>query len=244
MHIALDQLTKSFGSIVALDAISLAIDPGQIVVLLGPNGAGKTTLMRCLAAIAAPDGGEIRYDEETFRRDRIDLRRRLFFMPDFPYVFPEMNVIRHIGMVLDLYECDRDHLADDVISLLDEFDILALSDCPIGTLSRGQSYKAALTALIAADPEVWILDEPFASGMDPRGLAAFRRRCRQATERGRTVIYSTQIVDVVDDFADRVCVIENGRLTDFPTVAAFHAELDRPESPLAPMLGATEGGAA
>ncbi len=241
MHIDIDNLSKSFRSLAALKSVSLTIDPGQIVVLLGSNGAGKTTLLRCLAGIVDPDAGEIRYDGELFRRDRIDLRRRFCFMPDFPYFDPEMTVIRHISMVLDMYEVDGEGTEDRVIELLNEFDVLELAGCKIGTLSRGQSYKAALAALLAVDPEVWLLDEPFASGMDPRGLSAFRRHSLQAVQRERTVIYSTQIVDVVEGFADRVCVIDRGELLDLETMDDFQAQLERPSEAFKNAIGELKG---
>jgi ABC-type multidrug transport system ATPase subunit len=106
MQIALESLTKRFGSLRALEDISLRIQPGQLVAILGPNGAGKTTLLRCLSAIVAPDGGRILYDGERFNRGRIDLRQRLGFLPEFPVIFPQLSVARHIAMVLGLYNKD------------------------------------------------------------------------------------------------------------------------------------------
>src|SRR5882757_996641 len=100
MQIALESLTKRFGSLRALENISLTIQPGQIVGILGPNGAGKTTLLRCLSAIAAPDSGRIFYDGEQFNRGRVDLRERLGFLPEFPVIFPQLTVARHMAMVL------------------------------------------------------------------------------------------------------------------------------------------------
>lgn len=239
MQISLEDVSKAFGSVKALDSVSLSLEPGQIVVLLGPNGAGKTTLMRCLAAINIPDSGKILYDGETLQRDRIDLRRKLFFMPDFPYFHTEMPLLKHIGMVLDLYECDRGGLEDRVISLMKEFEILTLAGCRMGTLSRGQCYKAALVALMAVDPELWIFDEPFASGMDPHGLSAFKRNCHDAVKRGRTIIYSTQIIDVVESFANKVCVIVKGKLQIYPSLKNLREELAEPDNPLAGILGDT-----
>src|SRR5256885_10724889 len=89
MKIELQEVRKKFKSLGALDSVSMSIEPGQVVVVLGPNGAGKTTLLRCLAAIAAPDEGKILYDGERFTRERLDLRRRFLFLPDFPAVFDE-----------------------------------------------------------------------------------------------------------------------------------------------------------
>ena len=170
-----------------------------------------------LATIAAPSAGEVRLDGELLRRDRIDLRRRLFFLPDTPYVLYG-TAIRHIGMVLRLYEADRPAIEERVLELLREFDLLPLANVRLGGLSRGELYKAALVALIAADPEVWLFDEPFASGMNPHGIAALRNQAKAAVARGRTVIYSTQIMEVAERFSDRVCILHKGRVEALDSV--------------------------
>jgi ABC-2 type transport system ATP-binding protein len=224
MHITIDHVGKWFGQAEALADVTLDIVPGQIVAILGPNGAGKTTLLRALAGIAYVEPGEIRYDGERFLRDRLHLRKRLGFLPDFPFVYDDMTVIRHIGMVLRLYEKDHAGVEETVIELLRDFDLLPLAEMRLGTLSRGERYKAALTALLAADPELLLFDEPFASGMDPRGLTGFKRRARAATERGSTVIYSTQILDVAASFSDRVCILHRGRVHAFDSVANLQAQ--------------------
>jgi ABC-type multidrug transport system ATPase subunit len=219
MKIALRRLTKKFGGAAALDDVSVEIEAGRIVALLGKNGAGKSTLLRLMAGVLAPTEGVVEYDGEIFRRDRVDLRKRFAFLPDLPPVAPGMTPIRHIGMCLRLYEAHRPGVADEAVALLREFDLLPLAESPMATLSRGQTYKAALAGLILIDPEVWLFDEPFASGMDPRGLAAFRRYSEKAAGRGRTVIYSTQIVEVAEQFCDEVVILDDGRLR-------IHATLD------------------
>lgn len=239
MKIELLGVTRSFGSLPVLDQVSLTVEPGQIVALLGANGSGKTTLFRCMAGILRLDQGEFRCDGELFRRDRVDLRRRMFFLPDFPAVLPEMTLIQHIEMVVQLYQCDQPGIEESVIALLREFDLLPLVDCSLGTVSRGQSYKAALSALLAVDPELWLLDEPFASGLDPRGLAAFRSHCKEATIRGRTIIYSTQLIELVDGFADQICVLHNRRLIHFSSVFDFQQALADPLNQLAQAFGSS-----
>ncbi|MDB6068105.1 MAG: hypothetical protein JWR26_4313, partial [Pedosphaera sp.] len=95
---------------------------------------------------------------------------------------------------------------------------------PVNSLSRGQAYKAGLVAMMAADRELWLLDEPFASGMDPHGIDAFKQHARAAAARGRTVIYSTQLLDVAERFSDRVCVINKGELHAFDTLARLREQ--------------------
>jgi ABC-type multidrug transport system ATPase subunit len=219
MKIELQGVTKKYGSFSALTDVSLEIAPGQLVALLGPNGAGKTTLLRCLAGIVAPTKGEILYDGQKFGRGRMDLREKLFFLPDFPLLFEKWSTLQHMGMVLRMYKADGPGIEEKVIELLNEFELLPLAENPFQMLSRGQRYKAALATLIAADPELWLVDEPFASGMDPHGISAFKRHSREAITRGRTVVYSTQILDAAERFSDRVGIIYRGSLVAFDSVA-------------------------
>ncbi|HTD87362.1 MAG TPA: ABC transporter ATP-binding protein [Candidatus Binatia bacterium] len=226
MKIELRGVLKTYGPTRALDHVSFQIAPGQIVSLLGLNGAGKTTLMRCLAGIAAPDKGGVYFDDEEFRRDRLDLRRRMHLLPDFPFHFWDQTILRNIAIVLRLFEADKQGVEDRVIELLRQFDLLPLALRPVASLSRGQSYKAALAAMIAADREVWLLDEPFASGMDPHGIDMFKRYARAAAEQGRTIIYSTQLLDIAERFSDRVCVIHKGEVRAFDTLEALRSRAE------------------
>ncbi len=218
MKIELRTVTKSYRSIRALSRVSLEFSPGQLISLLGPNGAGKTTLLRCLAGIAAPDSGEIYFDDQEYRRNRLDLRQRIYTLPDFPFLFWDQTILRNLAIILRLYNADGAGAEERVLELLREFDLLPLALRPVQTLSRGQAYKAGLAAMIAADCDIWLLDEPFASGMDPHGIDAFKRHARAAANRGRTVIYSTQLLDVAERFADRVCVIHKGEIHAFDTL--------------------------
>jgi len=212
MRIRIESLSKRYGKIDVLDGVTLDIDEGKIVAILGPNGAGKTTLLRCLAGIVVPEKGQICYDDQVFRRDRLDLRKQLFFLPDFPLAFPNMNVLRHISMCLRLYGATPDSRSQRIVELLDKFDLLPFAEARFGTLSRGQVYKAVLCGFLAIDPSVWILDEPFASGMDPTGILQFREEARSAVNNGHTVVYSTQILEIAEKFADLICIVDHGRV--------------------------------
>jgi len=227
VKVSLEHVGKKFGKTQALQDVSLAFAPGEIIAVLGPNGAGKSTLLRCLAGILVPDKGSILYDGEPFQRDRLDLRRRFHFLPDTPIFLPAQQLVRHVGTALRLYGADGAGSEERVLELLREFDLLPVTEAFLGSLSRGQQYKAALTALLAVDPEVWLLDEPFASGMDPHGITTFRQRARAAAARGHTIIYSTQLLDAAERFADRVCVIHHGEVRAFDTLPALRERVGR-----------------
>jgi ABC-2 type transport system ATP-binding protein len=223
MQITLESLSKRYSKVRALDNVSLEIDPGQIVSILGPNGAGKTTLLRCLSGIVAPTSGDIRYDGERFYRGNTAVRRRIAYLPDFPIAFPNNTVLRHIGMVLQLYGVDGSSGESRVMDLLRGFDLMPLIETPMAKLSRGQAYKAALSALLAADTELLLVDEPFASGMDPNGITFLKREARNSVKRGRTIIYSTQILDIAEKLSDRVCVMDRGEVRHFAPLAELQA---------------------
>jgi linearmycin/streptolysin S transport system ATP-binding protein len=115
MKIELHGLVKSYRHVLALDHVSLQIEPGQIVSLPGPNGAGKTILLRCLYGIAAPDKGRVYFDEREFRREQLDLRRRMHLLPDFPFLFWEQSVLRNIAIVPRVFEADHSGAEERVL---------------------------------------------------------------------------------------------------------------------------------
>ena len=191
MKIELRAVSKSYRSIHALRRVSLEIAPGQIISLLGPNGAGKTTLLRCLAGIAAPDTGDIYFDDQAFRRDRLDLRQRFFVLPDFPFLFWDQTVLRNLAIILHLYHADGNHAEERVLELLREFDLLPLALRPVQTLSRGQAYKAGLVwpcwrwivrcgCSTSPSPPVWtrtaLIRSNATPAPPPRGDARFSTR--------------------------------------------------------------------
>lgn len=233
MDLWINCISKSYPGVKVLDEVTAAIAPGTMVALLGSNGAGKTTLLRCLATLSAPDYGDIRMDGDILKRGRLDLRRRLMFLPDFPDLFSHLDPLAVIAMHLKLWETEHADIEQRVADLMDRLQIASLCGVPVMTFSRGQRYKTALAALAAVDPDLWLLDEPFASGMDPQGLATFRQEAEAAVKaRGRTVIYSTQMVDLACGFSDKIAVISRGAMRLYDT----ERDLDRDPRKLDEML--------
>src|SRR5262245_45614383 len=130
MRIELRDVTKRYGPTIALNRISLGIEPGQIVAVLGPNGAGKTTLLRLLAGISGPDRGEVVLAGQAFDRNDVATRRKLAFLPDFPPLFPEESVLRNLAITLRLYGADGPGSETRVADLLSELEMLAMADMP------------------------------------------------------------------------------------------------------------------
>jgi len=223
MKVTVAGLKKRFGRQRVLKSVDLDLPKGSIVALVGVNGAGKSTILHCLAGLLSIDGGTVSFDAEEFRPDNIELRRRLLFLPDFPYFVLAKTLLEHFSLIIRLYGRDASALTDKTMNLLREFDLLPFAARPLVELSRGQLYKGALIALILADPDLWLLDEPLASGMDPLGLRAFQKYARQAADRGSTILYSTQMLDVAERFSDHVAVLHDGLIRAFTKTSEIRA---------------------
>jgi ABC-type multidrug transport system ATPase subunit len=134
------------------------------------------------------------------------------FLPDFPPFIESHTVLEHLVLLLRAY--GRDDAVDDarIIALLHDLDLLPHAESAVAELSRGQRYKTALAALLLIRPEVWLLDEPFASGMDPQGMHLLKQHARQAANDGACVVYTTQILEIAERFCDDLLVIDHGRV--------------------------------
>jgi ABC-type multidrug transport system ATPase subunit len=212
MDVVLRGLSKRFGAEPILSDVDLELNAGQNVAVIGLNGAGKTTLLRCLAGAIAPSAGSIRWNECDSIRDDVAVHRQMMFLPDTPLLIETQSVIDNIVVMLRAYGREAAVSDAEVIALLKELDLLEHCSSPAGRLSRGQRYKTALAALVLIKPELWLLDEPFASGMDPQGMHSLRQHARKAVAAGACLVYSTQIIEIAERFCDVLLVIDRGRL--------------------------------
>jgi ABC-type multidrug transport system ATPase subunit len=203
-------LGKNYGPAKVLDRVSLAFEAGELVAVLGVNGAGKTTLLGCLAGILGWTRGEVKVDGKRLSREDIEQRRKLAMLPSGGLYFGFADTVRNAAIFSELWRGIDADAPLDLEEWLERLGLLEVAFQPLAELSRGQIYKASLLALHCADPEIWLLDEPFAAGMDARGMEAFRRLARHATGKGRCVIYTTQFPELAARFADRVIVIGHG----------------------------------
>jgi len=212
MDVVLRGLGKRFRAEDVLTEVDLDLGPGQTVALIGLNGAGKTTLLRCLAGVIAPSRGSIRWNGGDSVRDDMDLHRRLMFLPDSPLLIEDQSVVQNVVMFLRAYGREDAVTDEAVVGVLGELDLLEHCDATVATLSRGQRYKTALATLLLIRPELWLLDEPFASGMDPQGMQTLKRHGQSATATGSCVVYTTQIIEIAERFCDVLLVLDRGRL--------------------------------
>lgn len=216
-------VTKRFGKKTVLDDLSLAVEPGEVLVMLGENGVGKSTLMRLVLGLLRPDAGSITVAGLDPMKDAKGVRRAVAYVPDKPDVYPWMTVP-------DLFRFLKPHYPKwSTARAKDLADALRVPlDVRFKDLSRGQGMKAMLAAALAQDPDVLLLDEPFA-GLDPLVREdVLKGVIRELREGRRTVICATHELDAASRIADRVAVVAAGRVARIGTVAEIVGSEEEP----------------
>ncbi len=232
-------LVKTFGSTRALDGLDLTVAPGEVHGFLGPNGAGKSTTIRILLGLLRADGGHVELFGADPWDDAVSLHRRLAYVPGDVELWPNLTG----GEAVDLFARLRGHLdtarRDE---LYERFDLDPSKKSR--TYSKGNRQKVALISALASDVDLLLLDEPTA-GLDPLMEVEFQRTIREATARGTTVLLSSHILAQVEQLADRLSIIRQGRVVESGTLRDMRhmtrttvvAETDRPAAALADLEG-------
>ena len=203
-------LKKRYGEETALDGISLSIPTGTVYGFLGPNGAGKTTTMRLLTGLSTPTSGEARISG-TSVDDRRALVPHVGYLPETPPLYEEFNAREQLEYVADLRDIPSEAARSRIDSHLDRFELDDHAGKRISSYSKGMKQKIAFIQSVLHDPDVLFLDEP-TSGLDPRAARTIRQSITKFADAGTTVFLSTHILPVVEEVADTVGVLFEGRL--------------------------------
>jgi len=220
--ITLTQVTKRYGTTVALEGVDLHVAPGETLGLLGPNGAGKTTALRVLAGMAPPTGGQVRVmgvDPWT-RPDHV--RARMGVLPEVPGLYERLTVGQNMRLFAGLYGLGP----GSVERALAATGVAHLACRRVGTLSKGERQRVALARALLHEPELLILDEP-TSGLDPAATASFHALIRGLRARGRTLVLASHDMAEVEALCDRVAILDRGRVVACDTPAALKARHGR-----------------
>ena len=220
--IRVDRVSRWFGSVVAVSDVSFDVAPG-ITGLLGPNGAGKTTLLRMITGLAATSSGTVTVLGEPVR-DNPPLYRRIGVMSEHETVYGFMKgreFVRAMGKLRNVRDLER--AVDRAIALVDLEDAQHRS---METYSRGMRQRMRLAATLVHDPEVLILDEPL-NGADPRQRVHFKELLQRLADEGRTILISSHILEEVEQLADNVLLIVNGKLAASGGFRAIRAALNQ-----------------
>src|ERR1700704_62898 len=204
-------LVKSFGKVRALDGVELTAHQGQVVGLLGPNGAGKTTLVRVLATLLKADAGTASVLGLDVQRDAAALRERIGLAGQYAAVDENLTGLENLTMVGRLSGARRAAAKARARELLERFDLVEAAGRPTKTYSGGMRRRLDLAAALVARPPVLFLDEP-TTGLDPRSRLHPWATIEELVGDGTTVLLTTQYLDEADRLADRIAVIDRGRV--------------------------------
>ena len=220
--IRVDHVSRWFGSVVAVSDVTFDVRPG-ITGLLGPNGAGKTTLLRMMTGLADVSDGTVTMFGHPVR-DNPRLYRRIGVMSEHETIYPFMTgrqFVRMMGELRGTYDLDK-----SVATAIQRVDLEHAADLKMGTYSRGMRQRMRLAATLVHDPEVLILDEPL-NGADPRQRVQFQSLLQQLAAEGRTIVLSSHILEEVEQVAETVLLIVNGKLAASGGFRAIRAALDQ-----------------
>jgi ABC-2 type transport system ATP-binding protein len=209
--IAVEGLVKSFGSVRALDGVDLEAAAGSVLGVLGPNGAGKTTTVRILSTLLAPDAGHARVAGLDVVREAEQLRSRIGLAGQNAAVDENLTGAENLTMVGRLYGTRRRAARARAIELLEQFGLADAGDRVVKTYSGGMRRRLDLAAALVARPPVLFLDEP-TTGLDPRSRAELWETIEALVADGTTVLLTTQYLDEADRLADRIAVVDHGRV--------------------------------
>ena len=203
-------LAKRFGTTVALDALDLVAEPGQVLAVLGPNGAGKTTFVRAVATLIHPDAGELRVGGYDVRRESQSVRRIIGLAGQYAAVEPAMTGRENLEMVARLFGQDTRSARANARGVLEQLGLTEAADRLVRTYSGGMRRKLDLGASLVGAPRLLLLDEP-TTGLDPRSRIELWDAIRALVDRGTDVLLTTQYLDEADHLASHIVIIDHGR---------------------------------
>lgn len=208
--ISVQQLTKTYGTQKAIDEISFEIGKGEIVGFLGPNGAGKTTTMKIITCFMPPTSGTVTVDDLSIEKDTLAIRNRIGYLPEHNPLYLDMYVHEFLRFVGRLYRLNKKTLGQRIPEVISMTGLGREQHKKIGMLSKGYRQRVGLSQALLHDPDILILDEP-TTGLDPNQIVEIRSLIKEIG-RTKTIIFSTHILPEVEAIADRVVIINRGKI--------------------------------
>jgi ABC-2 type transport system ATP-binding protein len=217
-------LVKRFYGHAIVDHVSFAVHAGEVVGYLGPNGSGKTTTTRILTGLLEPTSGAVLFDGREVRLDPLEFRRRLGYVPEEPHLYPFLSGREHLELVGRLREMPPASMDRKIDALLELFGLSDAAEQGIAAYSKGMKQKILVIAALLHDPDVLIFDEPD-SGLDVTASLVMRHLVANLAARGKAVLYTSHILDVVERLCTRVIVLHEGRIVADDSVSQLRTTL-------------------
>lgn len=239
--IELQDVTKSYSGVKAVDGVSLQVPKGQILGFLGPNGAGKTTTMRMITGFMPPTSGAITVDGQSMEDHSLAIREKIGYLPEMAPVYQDMNVLDYLQYVCALRRIPPERRRDRIKGVIARCGLDSVLSKDVGQLSKGYRQRVGLAQAIIHDPQYLILDEPTA-GLDPNQIVEIRALIKELG-REKTIILSTHILSEVQATCSRVIIISGGRLVADNTPDGLQAGLSGRTVLMLTLKGSADGAA-
>lgn len=209
--INIENLSKSFGDKLALDNLNLKVKRGEIFGFLGPNGAGKTTTIKMIVGMLKQDKGHILIDRIDTLKDPIEAKKKFAFVPDNPDVYETMTGRQYLNFIGDVFEISLDKRGENIKKYQEIFEMEENLDLLISSYSHGMKQKIVLMGALIHEPDLLILDEPMV-GLDAKSSFRLKNIMRQLCDSGKSVFFSTHVMEVAEKVCDRIGIINKGKL--------------------------------
>ena len=211
--IEITNLSKSYnkGTVKAVDSLNLTVNNGEIFGFLGPNGAGKTTTIKMMVGLLKPDSGTVTINGNSITENPLAVKRTISYVPDSPEVYEKLTGIEYLNFMGDVYSVPAELRRERLTYLLDLFSLSDAVGDLIQSYSHGMRQKIILIGAMLHEPDLFILDEPMV-GLDPRSSNNLKNYMREHCNAGKTVFFSTHVLEVAEKLCDRIGIINKGRL--------------------------------
>ena len=221
--IEFQDVSKTYGATQALKNLKLSIPEGQIVGLIGHNGAGKSTTIKSLVSVINPTSGKILVDGLDLASHRLRIKQKIGYVADSPDLFLRLTAQEFWDLVAASYGLNRQDYENRLVDLLGLFDFAEHRYEVIETFSHGMRQKVFVIGALLSDPDIWVLDEPM-TGLDPQAAFDLKQLMRGHADKGKTVLFSTHVLEVAEQLCDRLAILKKGELIFYGTVAELKAE--------------------
>lgn len=206
--IEVEQLTRNYDSFTAIDDLSFQVENGEVLGLVGPNGAGKTTTLRCIVGVLPPSSGDVVIDGCSIRKDPIEAKKRIGFMPDEPRLFEHLTLWEHLQFIARIYTVpDFDERARELVR---ELELAGKEGALPHELSRGMRQKLGIACGLLHAPGNLFFDEPL-TGLDPIGIKRMKTTIRGRASAGASIIVSSHLLPIVEEICDRIMILNQGK---------------------------------
>ncbi len=229
--ITIRDLYKNYGEVRALDGINIEIPGGQIFGILGPNGSGKTTMLKIISSIMEPTSGLVSVNGINVMGDPMKVKSIIGYVPETPNLYESLTPIEFLGFVGSIRKINHEILTERIYRFAKAFEIEDNLNNFIGSLSFGTKQKVAIISAFLHDPEIIILDEGM-NGLDPRSAKILKNLLLEYVSSGRTVLFSTHVLEVAESVCHRMAIIYKGRIMDVGTLKELRESAGRHDANL------------